>query len=169
MGAENGSARHGERPGHAVERVATFSDGVFAIAITLLVLPLLDADVRDGTVGRDLLDLTPNFFAFALSFAVIGRLWRVHHRAFARVVRVDGALVALSLVFLFWVALLPFPTAVLGEHGDTTAGVVLYATCTVATAFSSLLLWWYAAFGRSRLRRGARPLVRSDADPADLR
>ncbi|EIF00443.1 TMEM175 family protein [Saccharomonospora glauca] len=157
-----------DEPG-GVERIVALSDGVFAIALTLLALPLVDAEIHADDVWGDLLGLSPKLLVFALSFAVIGRYWRVHHRVFARIVRADGTLVALSLLFLFWIALLPFPTAVLGEHGDTAAGVVLYATTIVLTGLSSTALWWYAAVGRARLRADARPLTHEDTDPEEVR
>ncbi|WP_024874997.1 TMEM175 family protein [Saccharomonospora piscinae] len=152
-----------------VERINALSDGVFAIALTLLALPLATADIDEDRVSQDLLGLAPQFVVFALSFAVVGRYWRVHHRVFARITRVDGTLVWLSLLFLFWVALLPFPTAVLGEHGDTAAAVVLYATTIILAGLSSTALWWYAAVGRARLRRGAESLTHEDTDPEEIR
>ncbi len=152
-----------------VERIVALSDGVFAIALTLLALPLVDADIRADDVSGSLIALIPQLLVFALSFVVIARYWRVHHRVFARIERADGTLVGLSLLFLFWVALLPFPTAVLGEYGDTAAAVVLYAVTIILTGLSSTALWWYAAMGRARLRAGARPLTREDTDPEDVR
>jgi uncharacterized membrane protein len=148
-----------------VERVVALSDGVFAIALTLLALPLVDADIDENVVASDLFGLAPKLLVFALSFAVIGRYWRVHHQVFAHIVRSDGTLVVLSLVFLFWIALLPFPTAVLGEHGDTPAAVVLYASTIILTGLSSTALWWYAAVGRARLRADTRSLTHEDLDP----
>lgn len=158
-----------DEPTSGVERVVAFSDGVFAIAITLLILPLAQASFREGQVEQDLLNLVPEFAAFALSFAVIGRFWRVHHRGFLRIVRADRQLLTINLVFLFWVAVLPFPTAVLGQHGDSVAAVVLYAMSIILTGLSSSWLWWYAARGRPRLHRGARPLTHPDTDPAETR
>jgi uncharacterized membrane protein len=152
-----------------VERLMAFSDGVFAIAITLLVLPLAEVDLRDNHVTEDLIDVVPSFLTFALSFAVIGRFWFLHHRGFSDIIRTDGTLLVLNLLFLFWVALLPFPTAVLGRYGDTTAGVVLYAVSIIATGLSSAALWWYAARGRTRRYPGALPLIRAETDPVAIR
>lgn len=129
-----------------LDRVMMFSDGVFAIAITLLVLPLADAEIRSGQVGEDLLALVPRTLTFLLSFVVIGRYWLVHHRTFGRIVRADRVLLALNLVYLFFVAFLPFPTSVLGEHGDAAA-TVFYAGTLIAASLSSGLLGWYAASG----------------------
>jgi uncharacterized membrane protein len=154
---------------NGVDRIVGLSDGVFAIALTLLALPLVDADIRAGEVAESLLEVVPQLLAFALSFVVIGRYWRVHHRVYARIERTDAALVGLNLLFLFWVALLPFPTAVLGEHGDTAAAVVLYALTIILTGLSSTGMWWYAAVGRARLRADGRVLTRSDLDREELR
>ncbi|EHR52668.1 putative integral membrane protein [Saccharomonospora marina XMU15] len=163
------SAEPDHRSTSGVERVVAFSDGVFAIAITLLVLPLAQARFREGHVEEDLLNLLPEFGAFALSFAVIGRFWRVHHRGFLRIARADGTLLTLNLVFLFWVAVLPFPTAVLGQHGDSVAAVLLYALSIILTGLSSSCVWWYAARGRPRLRQGAEALTHPDTDPREIR
>lgn len=170
MSGESGTGTAGDsEPTGGVERVSAFSDGVFAIAITLLVLPLAEAHLRADHLTDDLLALVPEFLAFVLSFWVVSRFWQVHHEAFRHIVRADRTLLGVNLVFLFWVALLPFPTAVLGRYGDTTAGVVLYAGGLIATGLSSTLLWWYAAYGQPRLRRGQRPLIRPGTDAEFMR
>lgn len=138
-----------------LDRMMLFSDGVFAIAITLLVLPLADAEIPDGRVGETLLELVPRMLTFALSFAVIGRFWLVHHQMFRPVERTDRTLPALNMVYLFTIAFLPFPTSVLGEHGDPAA-TVLYAGNLIAVATMSGLLSWYVATTR---RLADRPVV----------
>jgi uncharacterized membrane protein len=109
-------------------RIVAFSDGVFAIAITLLVLNL---DVPDNLHGADLTDALwdqrHNLAAYALSFAVIGRFWVVHHRLFGEIVAFDGKLIALNLFYLAWIVLIPFSSQVLGDHGGDTAALVVYA------------------------------------------
>lgn len=118
------------REGNEIEfsRIVAFSDGVFSIAITLLVLSLgIANDLGHGEVGDALWDQRENLLAYALSFAVIGRFWVVHHRFFGEVTAFDGRLIALNLVYLGWIVLIPFSSEVLGEYGDQTAGVVLYA------------------------------------------
>jgi Endosomal/lysosomal potassium channel TMEM175 len=77
-----------------------FSDAVFAIAITLLVLPLADSHITDENVGRQILDLAPKMFSFALSFLIIGLLWIGHNRGFSLIARVDRKLMFLNLPFL---------------------------------------------------------------------
>lgn len=109
-------------------RIVAFSDGVFAIAITLLVLNL---GVPEQIPGDDLTDALwdqrHNLFAYAISFAVIGRFWVVHHRVFADITRFDGRLLGLNLLYLGWIVLIPFSSQVLGDHAGDTAAVVLYS------------------------------------------
>lgn len=109
-------------------RIVAFSDGVFAIAITLLVLPLgIKAGLADDQVADALFDQWDNLLAFAISFAVIGRFWLVHHRFFSEVEAFDGRLMGLNMFYLAWIVLIPFSSEVLGEYGGTTAGVVTYS------------------------------------------
>jgi uncharacterized membrane protein len=118
------------REGNEVEfsRIVAFSDGVFAIAITLLVLNLrIPHHLSDGEIGDALWDQRENLLAYAISFAVIGRFWVVHHRFFSEVTAFDGRLIALNLFYLGWIVLLPFSSEVLGSYGGHTAGVVLYS------------------------------------------
>lgn len=136
---------------NGLDRLMMFSDGVFAIAITLLVLPLTDAEIPEDGVGNALAELWPRIFTFALSFVVIGRYWIVHHRMFGRIVRSDTTLLMLNLLYLFGIAFLPFPTSVLGLHGDEPAVVVLYAGNLIAIGLASVLLWWYASSSGQRL------------------
>jgi uncharacterized membrane protein len=161
-----------QRYGHGLERTMAFSDGVFAIAITLLVLPLTDAEIDGDHVARSLLTLLPTLLAFALSFAVIGRYWILHHFTLDRLARADGTLLVLNLVYLAFIVVLPFPTSVLGEHGPGTTSVLLYAVNLIAIGITSLALWWYASRNprllqpsvtaveaRVRLARTAAPTV----------
>jgi TMEM175 potassium channel family protein len=109
-------------------RIVAFSDGVFAIAITLLVLNLdVPAHLHGEALGTMLWEQRQNFFAYAISFAVVGRFWIVHHRFFGEVTSFDGRLLALNLLYLAWIVLIPFSSGVLGDHGQETAAVVLYA------------------------------------------
>ena len=100
---------------------------MIAIAITLLVLsidvPNLELEPAEELEGK-LLDLWPDLLAYALSFAVIGRYWIVHHRFFATLERYDSGLVALNLIFLAWIVLIPFTSELLGEFGDEEAAVI---------------------------------------------
>ena len=133
--------------------MASLSDGVFSVALTLLVLPVTGLRVREENVVTDLLDLLPQFLAFALSFLVIGRFWLSHHDDLRDMTGVSRRLLVANLGFLFFVVLLPFPSALLGETGGRAATVV-YTLAIVATALASVLLWRVAvADGLLRDRR----------------
>ncbi len=130
---------------HGTERLAAFSDGVFAIAITLLVLPLTEAEIHAETLAADLAALVPKALTFALSFAVIGRFWLLHHGDLRHITRTDDPLLVLNLVFLFTIAFMPFPTALLGETSDSAAAAILYAATIMAASLASTAMWWYCA------------------------
>jgi uncharacterized membrane protein len=118
------------REGNEVEfsRIVAFSDGVFSIAITLLVLNLgIASHLSGGEIDDALWDQRENLLAYAISFAVIGRFWLIHHRFFGEVKAFDGRLIALNLLYLGWIVLIPFSSEVLGKYGGHTAAVVLYA------------------------------------------
>ena len=119
-----------QREGNEIEfsRIVAFSDGVFAIAITLLVLSFNIPDHLHGeSVGEALWGQRDDFLAYALSFAVIGRFWIVHHRFFSEVTGFDNRLLGINIFYLAWIVLIPFSSEVLGDHGSETASVILYA------------------------------------------
>ncbi|MGZ4689323.1 MAG: TMEM175 family protein [Acidimicrobiia bacterium] len=126
-----------------VDRVVAFSDGVFAIAITLLILSIDVPNVSDKHLGKALEDLLPQLFTYALSFLVVGMYWMAHHRTFRSLARVNRTLLWINLLLLGFVALLPFPTEIMGKYGNTTLGTVIYASSLVAVGSISVLLWWY--------------------------
>ena len=123
-------------------RIVAFSDGVFAIAITLLVLNLgVGEDVKGAELGKVLWENHQDLVAYALSFAVIGRFWIVHHRFFGEVTGFDSRLIWLNLFYLAWIVLIPFSSQVLGDYGGTTAAEVLYAGNLVGVMLSGTLLF----------------------------
>jgi uncharacterized membrane protein len=136
------------REGNEVEfsRIVAFSDGVFSIAITLLVLNLgIAAGLPSGKVGEALWDQRENLIAYAISFAVIGRFWLVHHRFFSEVEAFDGRLIALNLLYLGFIVLIPFSSEVLGKYGGQTPAIVLYSVDLAAVV---LIGWLMAADAR---------------------
>src|SRR4051794_18170393 len=138
------------REGDEIEfgRIVAFSDGVFAIAITLLVLGLgIEKGLSDGQLTNELFDQWDNLLAFGISFAVIGRFWVVHHRFFAEVDAFDGRLLALNLVYLASIVLIPFSSEVLGEYGGETPAVVLYSVNLAAVVLIGL---WMGVDARRR-------------------
>ncbi|MGW4249444.1 TMEM175 family protein [Nocardia sp. NPDC004722] len=111
-------------------RVEAFSDGVMAIAITLLVLEIRLPETEGGDLWRELTGLWPSYLAYAGSFLTIGVLWLCHHRFFSRIRRMDGLLHCGNLLLLLAVAFLPFPTTVLAHHLEDGG-----SNAKVATAF----------------------------------
>jgi uncharacterized membrane protein len=129
-------------------RIVAFSDGVFSIAITLLVLNLgIEKGLTEGQIDNALWDQREMFFAYAISFAVIGRFWLVHHRFFSEVDAFDGRLIGLNLVYLGWIVLIPFSSEVLGEYGGKTTAVVLYSVNLAVVVLLGLVM---SADARSR-------------------
>ncbi len=126
-------------------RIVAFSDGVFAIAITLLVLNLgVEEHVPKDDLWPELWAQRQDLFAYAISFAVIGRFWIVHHRFFGDVTGFDGRLITLNLFYLAWIVLMPFSSQVLGDHGGDEAAVVLYAINLIGVLLAGSLLFFDA-------------------------
>jgi uncharacterized membrane protein len=131
-------------------RVEAFSDGVLAIAITLLVLDLHSVDKRGG-VGHGIVSQWPTYVAYIASFGYIGVVWVNHHSLFSRIARVDGGLLWCNLALLLPVSVLPFPTAQLasalddGTHDDKVYALLLYAGVSVAMAATWLIVFNYLA------------------------
>jgi uncharacterized membrane protein len=122
-------------------RIVAFSDGVFAIAITLLVLNLnIDSGLTEGQIDNALWAQREFFLAYAISFAVIGRFWLVHHRFFSEVEAFDGRLIGLNLLYLGFVVLIPFSSELLGEYGGKTTALVFYSVNLAIVVLLGLLM-----------------------------
>jgi uncharacterized membrane protein len=137
-----------ESSAYDLARLVYFSDAVFAIVITLLVLPLTsDVGLSPGSdLASAVWDLWPRFVSFVLSFLVVGQFWVVHHRIYGLFVGCDRGLVWVSLVNLLTVCFVPFAAALLGEHLDTGGRfpVVFYAASLTLTSITFTTAWLYA-------------------------
>jgi uncharacterized membrane protein len=134
------------------QRLESFSDGVFAIAITLLVLTIAQpSNYHDLT--QQIVDRWPSFAAYVVSFSVIGIMWLNHHSIFTHFARADRGLVYLNLLLLLTIAFIPYPTQVFGEAlrqgSGTRVAAVLYSGTMAINAYAWSALWLYA----SRRRR----------------
>jgi uncharacterized membrane protein len=131
-----------------IERLVFFSDAVFAIAMTLLVLDIrLPAGVETANNHQLLLLLTGlwhKYLAYFISFWVIGLYWISHHRKFLLIKRWDHLLLSLNLLLLMVIAFIPFPTAVMSESGNLTA-TVFYALVMALAGITQMILWWHAS------------------------
>ncbi|MEP6695980.1 MAG: TMEM175 family protein [Pseudonocardiales bacterium] len=134
-------------------RVEAFSDGVFAIAITLLVLELkVPQGVGEGQLWHAVLAEWPSFGAYLTSFFVIGVMWVNHHAMFRQFVRCDRVLLFLNLLLLLWTALLPFPTALLARYvdaggPDSHVAAAVYSANLLLAAVAFSAIWAYGVRG----------------------
>jgi uncharacterized membrane protein len=143
-------------------RVLAFSDGLFAIAMTLLIVSVTVPHIADEDSIHDLADalndLSPAFVSFFISFAVIGRYWLAHHQFISLLDAMDQAFIGLNLVYLAFIAFLPFPTALLGEYFSNPLSVVIYAVAVGIVSGMEVVLFRHA-YRRDLLRRKPPPEV----------
>ena len=129
-------------------RFETFSDGVFAIAATLLVLEL---SVSGDDLGHALLHIWPQYLAYVTSFLTIGIIWMNHHHTVSLIARTDRTMLFINNLLLLTVAFLPFPTKLVGDNlrgGDEQAAALAYAGTLVAMAILHQFWWQYARRNR---------------------
>jgi uncharacterized membrane protein len=133
-------------------RIEAFSDGVFAIAITLLIIEIhVPAREHAETLGHELLRIWPSYAGYLTSFLTIGVMWINHHHVFTYIVRSDRTLLLLNTLLLLMIAFVPFPTAVLAQFVETDgarAAAVLYGATLTLTAICFFVWWRYASSGR---------------------
>lgn len=152
-------------PDRDLDRIVFFSDAVFAIAITLLVLdirvPYLSEDLVAEELGASLLALWPKYLGYVISFLSIAVFWNIHHRIFREIKGYDGTLILLNFLFLMFVAFLPFPTSLLGEYGNNQLPVAIYAAMLAIGRLLLTAIYWYATSGNR--------LVSGTTDPTMVR
>jgi len=137
-------------------RLEAFSDGIFAIAATLLIL---DVNLSGkGSVLHQLIGAWPSYAAYAISFVTLGIVWVNHHTVFSQIGRVNRTFLFINVMFLMVIAFSPFPTRVLAEHlrEGSKAAAFAYGLTFTAMAVCYAALWFYAAIGRR--------LIAEDAD-----
>lgn len=153
------------RSGRELDRIVNFSDAVFAIALTLLVLDIRVPEIPDDLVADELpaqlLALWPKYFGYVLSFVVIISFWNIHHSIFSGIRGYDKGLIWLNSIFLMFVAVVPFPTSLLSEYGDHQLPVAIYAATLAIGRLLLTTIYWYATSGRR--------LVDPELDPGTVR
>jgi uncharacterized membrane protein len=133
-------------------RIEAFSDGVFAIAITLLVIELKLPDTEKGSVWHGLVHDWPQFAAYLTSFFIIGIMWVNHHSMFRSIVRADRVLLFYNLLLLLWTTLLPFPTRLVAENlrdggSNAAQAEAVYSGTLTLAAIAFSLIWMHAVRG----------------------
>jgi uncharacterized membrane protein len=144
-------------------RVEAFSDGVFAIAITLLILAVgIEQSLAGGDLRHQLLHLWPAYIAYAASFLTVGIMWVNHHQIFRHFERVDRPLLLLNILLLMCISFTPFPTRVVADNAQSSinrqAAAVLYGGTMTCTAICFFAVWYY----------GSRRLLKADTDMREV-
>jgi uncharacterized membrane protein len=136
------------RRGFRTGRLEAFSDGVFAIAVTLLVLDIAVSANAGQHLLRSIIDLWPAYLAYVVSFSTIGAAWLAHNAITEYLDRTDAAFVRLNLLLLLFVSFLPFPTRLLadyiGEDSPERVAATFYGISLLLTTTMLLVLWRYA-------------------------
>jgi len=133
------------RQNASLVRVEFFSDAVFAISITLLIVDLRPRDTKMFTAA-DLHDYWPQIFTYFLSFTIVAMQWMDHHTVFHQTERCNKGMVWLNFLFLMCIAFLPFPTAILGHFPGQKISAVFYSGTVVATILTRICLWSYIVY-----------------------
>jgi uncharacterized membrane protein len=145
----------------STSRLEAFSDGVFAIAVTLLVL-LFDVPKDGGTLSQALLHQWPSYLAYAVSFLTIGIMWVNHHDVMHQIGHADRTFLFLTIGLLMCVAFVPYPTAIVAEFirgSDREAAALFYGITLTTTAVFFNALWRYAVWNNRLIARDADPSV----------
>ena len=127
-----------------LERIILFSDAVFAIAITLLVIEIKAPhaeDLLDSTLMQSLLSMIPKFVGFFISFLLIGQYWITHHKLFGFVERYDNKLLWINIFFLLTIVTMPFSSALYSENIRVNLAFIIYCLNVLASGIFNLLLW----------------------------
>jgi uncharacterized membrane protein len=154
-----------EETGSDRDRIVNLSDGVFAIAITLLVLHIRAPDIPENMVSSRLptalLSLWPDYLGYILSFVGISAFWLIHHSIFRPIRSYDRTLLYLNFLFLMVVAFVPFPTSLLGDYGDHKLPVAIYAATLAVGRLLLTAIHWYSTRNNQ--------LLDEPQDPATVR
>ena len=149
--------------GLSKHRIEALSDGIFAFAMTLLVLdlkiPHSSTPSPADALGPTLLALWPKFFSYIMSFVVLGVYWIAHHGYAHFLKRTDRWLLWCNLLFLMFIVLVPFSTDLLGDYPKQKVAVMIYGANFIALGLAFYLQWWYATSGHRLVGRDLEPEV----------
>lgn len=149
-----------------VKRIETLVDGVFAIALTLLVLGITVPSVTNPTEAvlyQALLDFLPNFYGYFLSFCLLAVFWRINHSQFNRIKRADNTMLWIIILWLVFVALVPFSAFFIGEYGNYQIPNIFFHLNLFAIGFLLFINWYHAIksglVDKSEIERGKSVLM----------
>jgi uncharacterized membrane protein len=130
------------------KRLETLVDGIFAIAMTLLVLglavPTIQPPITNASVEAAILNLLPNFISLVVSFVLLGVFWKIHHRTFKQINIMNGTLLWINLIWLLFIVLVPFSASLTGDYGQVTISNVIFNINMLGIAVLLYLNWHYA-------------------------
>ena len=135
----------------STSRIEAFSDSIFAVILTLLVLEIRVPQVDGSDVSHELahrvLSMTPKFLAYGLSFVIVCIWWVAHHQLFRVLARSDRGLLWINCLFLLWLSFIPFPTAMIGDFPREAFAVMSYGAVMTLAGLSFCLMRYYTFFG----------------------
>lgn len=141
------------------ERLIMFTDGIFAIAITLLALEIRVPDITNrAELGQAIIDLLPQIFVFVYTFIQVGIFWLAHQRMFRYIARTDDRFMVLCVLYLMVIAFLPVPSAILARYGDQFPAVEFFAVTMLLVGVMEFLIWEYAVSNHRLVRPEITPL-----------
>ncbi len=130
------------------KRLETLVDGIFAIAMTLLVLglavPTIHGPLTNESVQNAIYSLLPNFKALVVSFVLLAVFWKIHHRIFKQITKINGMLLWINMLWLLFIVLVPFSTSLTGDYGQFTISNVIFNINMIGIATLLYLNWHYA-------------------------
>lgn len=157
------ASKKGEAPMISPERLKALADGVFAIAMTLMVLqlgvPVAKGLSKETELLRELGKLWPEFLIYGLSFMILGVFWVIHYSIFGFVQRYDTTLVWLNILFLMFVSLIPFSTALVGKNGFVTVTAVIYGVNMLLILNLGWAIWAFITGKRGLADKNIDPIV----------
>jgi uncharacterized membrane protein len=129
-------------------RIETLADGIFAIAMTLLVLtlevPNFPDPVTNTTIFNFLISTIPQFFVYGMSFVLLAVFWRINHREFHRIEKSDGILLRITIIWLMFVVLVPFSTSLIGDYGNLQVPELFFHFNMFIIGILAFITWYYA-------------------------
>jgi uncharacterized membrane protein len=132
------------------KRLETLVDGIFAIAMTLLVLglavPVINGPLSNATVTAAIINLIPNFISMVISFVLLAIFWKIHHRIFKMINRMNGTLLWINVTWLLFIVLVPFSTMLTGDYGQFTISHLIFNINMLGIAALLFLNWHYADY-----------------------
>lgn len=125
------------------QRLEAFTDGVYSIVITLLILNIRIPEVQPDNLGPALIAILPQVFTYVLSFFVVGLYWFSHHRVAQQIKSIDGTFVWLNMIWLLFVTFMPFPTALLGQYPLQPIPIAIYGTDLILANLTGFVILAY--------------------------